>query len=84
VICTKGLANQAPNMRLKFVQSPLLLPVAIFSHGGGPSYKYGRASQSFKLELDFWLVVELGYLAVALPKLNIVAVNKLLCLPDVS
>jgi hypothetical protein len=31
-----------------------------------------------KLELDFWLVIELGYLSVALPKLNVVAVYKLL------
>jgi hypothetical protein len=27
-------------------------------------------------ELNFWFVVDLGYLAVALPKLNIVAVNR--------
>jgi hypothetical protein len=31
------------------------------------------------LELDFRLLVEPGYLAVALPKLSVVAINKLLC-----
>ena len=32
-----------------------------------------------KLELDFWLVIEPDYLSVALPKLNVMAVHKLLC-----
>jgi hypothetical protein len=36
--------------------------------------------QWFDLELDFRLVVQPGYLAGALPKLNVMAIDKLLCL----
>ena len=33
-----------------------------------------------QLELDFRLALEPGYLAVALPKFNVMAINELLCL----
>ena len=59
-------------------QSPFqFFAVALFSHGGIPVNIRQGSARIVHLKLDFRLVIEPGYLAVTLPKLNVVAVSKL-------
>jgi hypothetical protein len=57
-----------------------LFSVALFSHGDTPVYIRRGNRGMVHSELELRLVVERRNLAVALPKLNVVAINKLFCL----